>query len=118
MRLILFIVVFLSVCIFSCSTDKMPSTIIPSDEMGSILFDINMAEEFVNAYVARDTSKNKNVEINKEYQKIFLMHNVTEKQFAESYDFYKTHTELYKTMMDTLNARAQRKRSQIYQVHN
>jgi len=118
MRITVLIAAFIGAFIFSCNNDEMPETIIPSDEMGRILFDMNMAEEFVNTYVTRDTSKNKNIEINKEYQKIFLMHNITEKQFTTSYDFYKAHTELYKTMMDTLNARAQRKRSQLYQVHN
>lgn len=117
MRTAIFIL-FITVCSFaSCSNDKLPSSVIPKDDMGSILFELNMAEEFVSSYVTRDTTKNKNVEINKEYQKIFLMHDVTEKQFKESYDFYKAHTDIYKNLMDSVNARAQRRRTEIYQAH-
>jgi hypothetical protein len=103
-------------CLVACN-DAIPATVIPADEMGTIIFEINMAEEFVNSYVAKDTLKNKNAEINKEYQKIFLMHEVTEKQFKESYDFYKTHTDIYKSLMDSVNARAQRRRTELYQTH-
>ncbi|MFT3702852.1 MAG: DUF4296 domain-containing protein [Agriterribacter sp.] len=106
--------------LFLCAcgeSNKVPDNVIPTDEMCTILFEINMAEEFVSAYVSRDSTKNKDVEINKEYQKIFLMHGITENDFRQSYDFYKGHPDIYKTLMDTLNARAQRKRTQLYQVH-
>lgn len=116
MRISILILSIVMPWLVACN-DTIPATVIPSDEMGTIIFEINMAEEFVNSYVARDTLKNKNVEINKEYQKIFLMHDVTEKQFKESYDFYKAHTDIYKSLMDSVNARAQRRRTELYQVH-
>lgn len=99
-----------------CSGNKVPSNIIQPHEMGNMLFEISMAEEFVNSFVAKDSSKNKEAEIQKECQKIFLLHKVTELQFKKSYDFYRSHTGIFKTMMDSLNARAQRNRNELYRM--
>lgn len=97
-----------------CSGNKVPSGIIHPHEMGNILFEISMAEEFVNTYVSKDTTKNREMEIQKEYQKIFLLHKITKAQFEKSYDYYRAHTDVFKTMMDSLNARAQRARNELY----
>jgi hypothetical protein len=118
MRIRSYIVLAVVSLLAGCSRNKVPANIIQQHEMGNILFEITMAEEFVNAYVAKDSSKNREAEIQKEYQKIFLLHEITEAQFKESYDFYRSHTGIFKTMMDSLNARAQRKRNEIYQMPN
>ena len=118
MRKGLYIVLAAVFLLTGCSQNKIPTGIIQPHEMGNMLFEITMAEEFVNSFVAKDSSKNKEAEIQKEYQKIFLLHEVTEAQFKESYDFYRSHTGIFKTMMDSLNARAQRKRNEVYQTPN
>lgn len=91
MRTGLYIVMLAAFLLTGCSGNRIPADIIQPYEMGNMLFEISMAEEFVNAYVAKDSSKNKEVEIQNEYQKIFLLHEVTEAQFKESYDFYRSH---------------------------
>ena len=118
MRTGLYIVLAAGFLLTGCSQNKIPAGIIQPHEMGNMLFEITMAEEFVNSFVAKDSSKNKEAEIQKEYQKIFLLHEVTEAQFKESYDFYRSHTGIFKTLMDSLNARAQRKRNEVYQMPN
>jgi hypothetical protein len=118
MRTGLYIVLAAGFLLAGCSQNKIPAGIIQPHEMGNMLFEITMAEEFVNSFVAKDSSKNKEAEIQKEYQKIFLLHEVTEAQFKESYDFYRSHTGIFKTLMDSLNARAQRKRNEVYQMPN
>jgi len=69
-------------------------------------------------YVMRDRSKNKETEIKREYEKIFFMHGVTEEQFEKSYDFYRSHPDIYKILMDSLDAKAQRKRNEAYSLPN
>lgn len=102
----------------SCGNNKVPSDIIQPDEMGKILFEISMAEEFVNSYIAKDSSRNKDVEIQQEYQKIFLLHKVNESQFKKSYEFYNAHPSIFKTLMDSLNDRGQRSRNRLYKDSN
>lgn len=110
-------IVLMAALFYACSEkSKITSDIIPPDEMGNILFEMNMAEEFVNTYVVKDTTKKKEQEIKKENQKIFLLHSITEKEFKRSYEFYKSNTDIFKTMMDSLNARSQRRRTELYQM--
>lgn len=106
-------IVFLAAC---SSKNKIPNDVIKPDEMGTILFEANMAEEFVASYVVKDTTKNRDVELQKEYQKIYLLHDITEEQFKKSYAFYKAHTDIFKVLMDSLNARAQRRRNELYKM--
>lgn len=104
--------------VMGCSGKDVPADIIQPHEMGNMLFEISMAEEFVNTYVAKDTTKNRSAEIEKEYQKIFLLHKITEAEFRKSYDFYRSHTEIFKLMMDSLNARSQRARNELYRAED
>jgi len=101
--------------ISGCSRNKIPSDIIQPHEMGNILFEISMAENFVNSYLAKDSSRNRASDIRQEYQKIFALHHITEEQFRKSYDFYRSNIDIFKTMMDSLNARAQRQRTDLFQ---
>ena len=113
--------IFLLLCFFTFSCkqkNSIPSSVLPAEEMEKILFEANMAEEFVNSYVMRDRSKNKETEIRKEYAKIFFMHGITEEQFKKSYDFYRSHPDIYKVLMDSLDAKSQRKRSEAYSSPN
>ncbi|MFT3749456.1 MAG: DUF4296 domain-containing protein [Agriterribacter sp.] len=108
--------VFYLFMLYSCGKNKSGSDIIASDKMGSVMFDMNVAEEFVSIYVAKDSSKDKKAELNKEYEKIYLLYDITEQQFKDSYNYYKTHPEAYKIVVDSLNAKAQRRREELYRM--
>ncbi len=113
-----FLFMLLTALLFSsCSSkNKVPSGIIQPDEMGTMLFEVTMAEEFVNGYVAKDSSRNREAEIQKEYQKILLLHEVSEKKFKDSYDFYRSHPGIFRTMIESLDAKAQKKRNEMFQT--
>lgn len=96
------------------SGSLVPRDFIQPPEMEKILFELNMAEEFVSAYMTKDSTRNKDVEIKKEYHKIYLLHGVNEKKFEESFAYYKQNPDLFRVVMDSLNAKAQRKRNDIY----
>jgi hypothetical protein len=98
----------------ACNNQNANTAIIPFDKMGSVLFDMNVAEEFVSIYVAKDSSKDKKAELDKEYQKIYLLYDITALQFKNSYDYYKSHPKEYKVLIDSLNAKTQRRREEIY----
>lgn len=118
MRYIIVIICFW-LLLSSCSWSNRTKTgIIPADKMGSVLFDMNVAEDFVTIYVTKDSSRDKKFELNKEYQKIYLLYNITEEEFNNSYEYYKSHPADYKILMDSLNAKAQRRREDIYRMPN
>ena len=114
MRIAGLIIGIMSLCAVSCKRNNVPADIIQPDEMGKILFDISMAEEFVNSYITKDSSRNKEAEIQREYQKVFMLYKVTEAGFRKSYAYYNSHPLIFKTLMDSLNARGQRARNKLY----
>lgn len=109
--------ILLPVCFaLSCKdNNRVPKKFIQPDQMGRVLFSLSMAEEFVNTYVAKDSFRNKEQELQKEYQKVFLLYKVTREDFEKSYEFYKTHPDIFRVMLDTLDARGQRRRIDLYQ---
>ncbi|MCC6288812.1 MAG: DUF4296 domain-containing protein [Chitinophagaceae bacterium] len=113
-------VLFISLLLIfiSCREQKSVTEIISSDKMGSVLFDMNVAEDFVNIYLAKDSSKDKKAALNKEYQKIYLLYGITELQFKNSYDYYKSRPQAYKILIDSLNAKAQRRREELFRIPN
>ncbi len=110
-------IVWLPLCVMlSCkNSDRIPGDILQPERMGKVLFALNMAEEFVSLYVAKDSARNKEQELEKEYQKVFLLYQVTKDEFEKSYEFYKKHPDIFKVMLDTLDARGQRRRIDLYQ---
>jgi hypothetical protein len=85
----------ISVCLFvilfmiGCSgKDKIPSGIIPREEMGEILGDMIQADQYASIYLAKDSNKiNEKMETLKLYQTIFQLHNVSREEFSKSYQF-------------------------------
>jgi hypothetical protein len=48
--------------------------------------------------------------------KVLAVQDVTQDQVRKSLDFYKTRPDLFKVIIDSINARAQRNRDRIYDM--
>ncbi len=46
-------------------------------QMDSLFWDLSLAEDYATTYLAKDSGRNKNDEILKEYEKVFAIHHVT-----------------------------------------
>ena len=104
--------IFLAV---SCSqSDKIPDHILSQEQMVGVFSDIALAEGYVDAYYTSDSLKVKDSILTSEVDKVLRIHNIDQKKFRESYDFYKTHPVLFRVVVDTANARAQRNRDKLY----
>lgn len=109
---------FLLVLISCAGNNNAGTDILPPGKMGSVLFDMNVADDFVSIYVAKDSTRDKAATLKKEQQKIYVLYDITEEQFKNSYDYYKSHPAEYKILMDSLNAKAQRRREDLYRMPN
>jgi hypothetical protein len=99
----------------SCtSRKKIPSGIIKQEMMGEILWDVALAEEYTINYLSKDSSVSREEKVTAEFEKILLVHGVSQEKFRKSLGFYKSRPDLMKVMMDTLYTRSQRNREQIY----
>jgi hypothetical protein len=99
----------------ACSNGKkVPSDVIGQEKMGVILFELAMAEGYLENYPFRDTTVNRDSMVKVEMDKVLAIHHVSQKEFRDSYKFYKSRPEIYKVMTDTVYYRAQRSPEKMY----
>ena len=98
-----------------CSNDREREGIIPEKEMQNILWDIIQADQFNTQFLKKDSAKlNVKAETMKLYDEIFQIHHVSRETFRKSYQYYISHPEIMKTMLDTLAAHANLQRNEMY----
>ena len=109
--------VFLTMMLWSCSGAGFNSVeVIGKDRMANILYDIALAEAFVETYQLKDSSLNKDSALQKEIDLVLKYHGVEPLRFSKSYQFYKQHPKDFKVLVDTANARAIRNRENSYSM--
>jgi len=105
MRIFLFIFLF-SISFFECTKrDKVPAHILSQPKMKAIVWDMMRADRFLSNFILpNDTSLNADSEKISVYKKIFLIHDVSKEKFRESFNYYKDHPSLLKTLFDSLGS--------------
>jgi hypothetical protein len=99
----------------ACSNkDDAPSGILPREKMESVLWDIIQAERYTSTYMAMDTSKNIKLENFKLYDQIFQIHGINKDEFIESYRFYLSRPDIARVLFDSITARSNREREDLY----
>lgn len=89
--------------VFSCSDkDKVPADILPQQKMQAVLWDMATAGEFLDAFVFRDTSVDRNATALAWYDSIYILHRITKTEFQKSYTWYKDHPAVMKVLLDSL----------------
>ncbi len=87
--------------------------IISSDKMQEVLWDIFQADAFTEKYIKIDTSKNAIVQNAALQQKVFELHKISRQDFNTSYNYYSTHPDLMRNLLDSISVKAERKRGQM-----
>ena len=106
---------FLMLMLWSCSGAGFNSVdVIGKDRMANILYDIALAESYVETYQLKDSSLNKDSALQKEIDLVLKYHGVEPLRFSKSYQFYQQHPQEFKVLIDTANARAIRNRENSY----
>lgn len=90
--------------------DGLPAGILKRDKMQAVFFDVIQAESFTAQYVKKDSAKNLLIEDAKLQQKIFAVHKITKEDFYSSYNYYATHTDLMRSLLDSLTTKGEREK--------
>jgi len=105
MRMRYFMMIIFSVLIMvACKTKNTNNTLLPINSMKLVLWDILKAGEWYTQTSIRDTLNkrlNENFQI---YEQVFQIHHVSKKQFYDSYIFFETHPDQFKTLIDSVIA--------------
>ena len=112
--LIFFFIFFLISC---KSRDKIPKNILPQEKMQAVLWDIIRADKFLTDFILKDTSLNKDTASINLYQQIFRIHHVSKEKFQQSFAFYRSHPDLLKIILDSLNLRPPAP-TEVHQFHS
>ena len=108
MRIILLLVGL--ALINSCGNkEKIPDGILKPQKMQAVLWDVIKADAFTAEFIKKDSTKNATAENLKLQQQIFAIHKVSKADFYNSYDYYKTNTVVFKKIVDSMIAHAERK---------
>jgi len=111
----LIILFFASAVFFSCSSNKDGNNeILNQDKMASVLYDVLLAESYVESYLMKDTTLSKDSLLKVEMDKVLKVYGISSKTFSESYLFYKKHPILLESVMDSAHERAVRGRTEIF----
>src|ERR1043165_5925018 len=100
------------VFIISCNDNSyIPSDVIKPPQMRDILWDMMRGDVLAQEIVKGDSSRNIKNESFAITQKIFFIHQINRDKFEKSIDFYTQHSELLKTIFDSISAVKTRNRS-------
>jgi hypothetical protein len=114
MRVMALLLIF---AILSCgSNNRVPKDVLEPRKMERVMTDILMAESFSESYLLIDTTKQRDDWFTGELNKVLAINNITQDQFRKSMDFYKSRPDIFKVIIDSINARGQRNRDRIYDM--
>jgi Domain of unknown function (DUF4296) len=99
----------------SCSRqEKMPKDVVSKEKMGTVLFEISMAETRLENYTFRDSTVNRDSALKVELDRVLLVNQLSQDLFRSSYDYYKMRPEQMKEIIDTVYSRSQRSQDKLY----
>jgi hypothetical protein len=98
--------IFLLFALFlSCSEKEQKQDILPEKEMREVMWDMMRADQYVAAFLLKDSTRNKKAESIKLYEEIFRIHKITREQFKTSFDYYSAQPDLFRPIIDSLAKR-------------
>ncbi|HEV7621069.1 MAG TPA: DUF4296 domain-containing protein [Flavisolibacter sp.] len=82
--------------------EKIPEYVLSPLQMQQILIDGFRADEMAGYYMIQDTSYNGIAKRSMMYNTIFKVHHVTKEQFKKSLQYYESHPNMLKAVLDSM----------------
>ena len=96
--------IFIICLVFNCCSnkEKKDGSILSEAKMTEVMWDLMRADQFVNDFVMKDSTKNKKEESIRLYEEIFSIHHITADQFKKSQAYYQSNPLLFRPIIDSL----------------
>jgi Domain of unknown function (DUF4296) len=91
--------------------------LLDKEKMQAVMWDIIQADVYTEQFIKKDSSKKASLENMQLQNQIFALHKVTRADFYKSYDYYVSHSEGMKAILDSMSAKAERERAKTIQRH-
>ena len=89
----------------SCSEKEQKKDILPEKEMREVMWDMMRADQYVAAFLSKDSAHSKKDESIRLYDEIFQIHKITREQFKTSFNYYSSQPDLFRPIIDSLAKR-------------
>ena len=99
------IYLFAIVLLIACNNGT-PKNVLPVNTMKVVMFDMLKADEWYARKLVGDTLMLKVIEDIPLYEQVFAVHEITKKEFFDSYHYYEAHPVAYKELVDSLESYA------------
>jgi hypothetical protein len=99
------IYLFAIVLLIACNNGT-PKNVLPVNTMKVVMFDMLKADEWYARKPVGDTLMLKVKEDIPLYEQVFAVHEITKKEFFDSYHYYEAHPVAYKELVDSLESYA------------
>lgn len=95
---------------------KIPSGVLSREDMEKVMWDMIQADRFSSMFMERDSNLRKDIKIEnlKQYERVFQIHKITREEFIRSFKFYLSRPDINRVLFDTMAARANRRRGEMY----
>ena len=93
---------FFFILFFSCSHKELSKEILPPDKMEILMWEQFKLDAFTREFIARDSTKNLTQENYLLQQIIFKNYNTSKEQFYNSYNYYLSHQDEFKIIIDNI----------------
>lgn len=100
------------------SRNKIPSDVLEQEKMELVMWDMIQADRFSSQFLERDSTARKDIKTEnlKLYERVFQLHQISQEEFVRSFNFYLSRPDLHKVIFDSMTARADRRRAELYKV--
>ena len=100
---ILFSVLLICFLSHGCSDkEKKDRFVLSEKQMTEVMWDLMRADEYIQDFVIKDSTKNKKEESSKLYEEIFRLHHTTADQFKKSQAWYESDPARFRPIIDSL----------------
>lgn len=98
--------------------DKIPADVLVQDKMEKVMWDMIAADRFSSQFLERDSAAKRNIKVEnlKLYERVFQHHKISKEEFLRSFQFYLSRPDLNKVIFDTMSARSERRRAEMYKA--
>jgi hypothetical protein len=102
MRLLSLLLVF----IVSCSGESIPKDVLPKQKMTAVLYDIILADEWIDFTRMHDSTYLKFSKRAAVYDSVFQVHAIKKDQYQKSINYYQGRPDLLKEILDSVKTKA------------
>lgn len=105
-------------CIGCSDVDKAPSNLLAKEKMQLVMWDLLEANSFTQRYIKMDSLKNPAIENLQMQQQIFQLHKVSKEDFYKSYDYYSSHPDQMRILLDSIVAIGERNKINMIELQH